>query len=600
MATYMSNWENYAGFVLGIQGKIEPKLYINAALAGFLGLKEIREFSPFELFPPELNPDWEGLKVQALQSRMPLAAQFRLRDSRGTDAVFDGMLSSLDPAGDIYMIHLTALDQPRSVHENGDSRFEAVFELGGLAMATCSVEGGFMRVNESLVNLLGYSEEELGKMRLASLLKEEHADLKAGLAAMQAGQVLQFRLRAWLKTRAGSMVPCEMHLCLVSDTDVDSREILLAIQDLSESMEFSKALQRSESRFRVLFEKAPFPIGIRDFESDTLVDANQALREMFGGARQSAIGMHRSQYIVSENVEAENRLIRDLKDRKIDSYQMEKIYRKGDGTLWTGIMTRSLLNMEDKPYAVVYVNDITEFREQEAVMATQNEQLKQINDRLDRFAYSANHELRAPLTSILGLISLVQAENSDPLIENYLSLQVQSVSKLDVLLRQIVAHSENNNSEIVVEQVDLGGIVDQLYAELGTCKRSLKVERTSECSEDAIFSSDPSRIQTIMRHLLQNAFAYLDESKGEACVKTQILHRADAVEIHVEDNGIGIATEFQDRVFEMFFRGTVRSQGAGMGLFIAHEVVKKLGGEISLHSEPNKGTTFIVELPNMA
>jgi hypothetical protein len=74
----------------------------------------------------------------------------------------------------------------------------------------------------------------------------------------------------------------------------------------------------------------------------------------------------------------------------------------------------------------------------------------------------------------------------------------------------------------------------------------------------------------------------------------------EGVQITVADNGIGILGELKDKVFNMFFRGSVRSEGAGLGLYIVREMVSKLRGTIVLDSEPGTGTSVTVDLPNLA
>ena len=184
-------------------------------------------------------------------------------------------------------------------------------------------------------------------------------------------------------------------------------------------------------------------------------------------------------------------------------------------------------------------------------------------------------------------------------IESYLRLQEQSVQKLDGYLRNIVFHSDNNNSDLAVTPIDLKEMVQELYAELEHNIPEFKLEKEMQMKVAGPFYSDPTRIRTVMLHLLANAWHFSDPTKENPLVRTHITPGATGIEIRVEDNGIGIEPEIRPQIFDMLFRGSVRSRGAGMGLFIVQEVVRKLGGTIQLQSQVGQGSVFIVELPSL-
>ncbi len=100
----------------------------------------------------------------------------------------------------------------------------------------------------------------------------------------------------------------------------------------------------------------------------------------------------------------------------------------------------------------------------------------------------------------------------------------------------------------------------------------------------------------MLSNLISNAIKYRDVSKAENYIKIRFNKNGKATIIEVEDNGIGIPEEYHQKIFDMFFRGTTRSEGSGLGLFIVKDIVEKLKGEITLHSEGS--TKFTVLLPH--
>ena len=113
-----------------------------------------------------------------------------------------------------------------------------------------------------------------------------------------------------------------------------------------------------------------------------------------------------------------------------------------------------------------------------------------------------------------------------------------------------------------------------------------------------ILIGDPVRLNQILINLISNALKF---TKNGAVSITADLKKVDGniyfIEFKVKDNGIGIDERYQDKVFEMYYRATERSQGSGLGLFIVKEIIHKLGGEISIQSIRGKGTEFFIELP---
>src|SRR5690606_35670453 len=115
---------------------------------------------------------------------------------------------------------------------------------------------------------------------------------------------------------------------------------------------------------------------------------------------------------------------------------------------------------------------------------------------------------------------------------------------------------------------------------------------------DVAFYSDEYRLTVIMNNLISNAINYQDRGKASSILNISVLVNKERALVGVEDNGIGIAREFLPKIFNMFFRGTVKSKGAGLGLYIVKETVNKLNGRVKVDSEYGKGTLVELILPN--
>ena len=125
------------------------------------------------------------------------------------------------------------------------------------------------------------------------------------------------------------------------------------------------------------------------------------------------------------------------------------------------------------------------------------------------------------------------------------------------------------------------------------------ITKSVEVSDTTGFFTDAYRLSVIVNNLVSNAIKYRDGSKDESVLLVNASFSPPELRLTVRDNGIGIPPEYMPRIFEMFFRATERSEGAGLGLYIVKETVEKLRGQIEVESEVGNYTTFTVTLHNL-
>jgi signal transduction histidine kinase len=226
-----------------------------------------------------------------------------------------------------------------------------------------------------------------------------------------------------------------------------------------------------------------------------------------------------------------------------------------------------------------------------------NSELEKINFELDRFVYSASHDLRSPLTSVLGLLYLLREELEEGDQLKYVALMEESILKLDNTIRDIVAYSRNNRTEIVLDSINLPAVIAEIAANLNYLESDeLKLSEIVFLDVSSSFISDKSRIQVILTNLIANSIKYRHVSKK---LSIHISARQDEnhLVLKVADNGMGINDTHIGKIFNMFYRTNEQSTGSGLGLYIVREMVKKLDGFIEVSSRINEGTEFTITLP---
>ncbi len=232
-------------------------------------------------------------------------------------------------------------------------------------------------------------------------------------------------------------------------------------------------------------------------------------------------------------------------------------------------------------------------------LSLRNEKLKRSNEDLDSFVYRVSHDLRAPLTSIMGVINVVKTESDASKLKGYMKYQEQSVKKLDELIQDVLDISRNAKLNVVIEPILLKNFIQDCVDSFSYMEDFSKLIITVDIPEELVLYSDSRRLKFIFNNLISNAIRYYDPTKEKSflmiCTENQA---TETISILFDDNGIGIHEDHLEKVFDMFYRGTYEKTGSGLGLFIVKDSIEKLSGSISLHSVYSKGTRVLTSIPN--
>lgn len=235
--------------------------------------------------------------------------------------------------------------------------------------------------------------------------------------------------------------------------------------------------------------------------------------------------------------------------------------------------------------------DIHERKMAEEKVLQQNELLAKANKELDYFVYSVSHDLRAPLSSILGLTSIYPMSKTQGEKDEIVKMISDRANVLDDFIREVLDYSRNSRLDLKLQPVLLWQLVDELLAGLAHMEGYRSINIRMEIPSDLTVVTDPERLKVILSNLLTNAIHYSDKGKA-----SYILIRAFRGEkewtMEVEDNGIGIRSEHLPKIFDMFYKAHDTSKGSGLGLYIANEASHRLKGRLEVSSVYAQGTTF--------
>ncbi len=261
---------------------------------------------------------------------------------------------------------------------------------------------------------------------------------------------------------------------------------------------------------------------------------------------------------------------------------------------WTNISTE--ISENDSIYWVL--KDISSVQKQKQELGHQRALLEKSKTEMDRIIYSASHDLRSPISSILGLLNLLGLAHTDQEKNEYMFMIQASVMKLDSLVQNLGRISKNNNEAVRDEKVDFDKLFDLVKNELSFHPNFQKINFEKSLAQNHIFYSDFKRIKLVLSNILKNCLDFIDLNKSQNFADVEFISSPEKVIMKIFDNGTGISKSNKDRVFDLFYRGSDRSRGSGIGLFESKEIVIKLGGKIKLNSEYTLGTSIEIEIPN--
>ncbi len=245
-------------------------------------------------------------------------------------------------------------------------------------------------------------------------------------------------------------------------------------------------------------------------------------------------------------------------------------------------------------YAIVTLMLGSEAYEEQ--ISRQVEDVKKLNKELDSFVYSASHDLKAPLASLRGLLSLAQQEKDASMVKLYFSKMEATITQSESFIKNITDYSKNVRTDLNPVAIELQPLIEDLFSNLSFVNghEDIKLHLQLECMT---IVADGNRMQAVLGNLLSNALKYSDPGKSERWIKITSREDGEKFYLTVEDNGIGVSPEHQPHLFEMFYRASEQSSGSGLGLYIVSESLQRMGASIKAESEPGKGTKFQVQIP---
>lgn len=479
-----------------------------------------------------------------------------------------------------------------------EQQLGAIFENAPMGIAMINTKGQFVRLNHAFCETFGYKRDELiGAEYQLITHNRDRALEKQKMQPLLSGRGESFQLEKRGTTKGGHVLYLYTKVSVLRGVDRKVVGLVQQVIDISDRKLAEEALRHKERLLQGITTNLRDGL-FRVSPDRGFLYANQYFANLFGyDSVQEVLNLPPERIDSFYPRQGDRR--RFLKELKRSGFikNEELLCVRKDGSRFWGLRNTSIAyDSEGNMYIDGAIIDITELKHYQELMEEKNKALEKTNMELDRFVYSASHDLRAPLTTIQGLLQLSKNSNLEDM-SRYLSMIDKTVQKLLGVINDVVNYSRNNRSRLKTEPVDLGQIVRQSFKALSFLPDAEVIEKHIEIS-NAPFYSDPERINIIVSNLLNNAIRYHRHQSGDAFINVKVKVNADQASITIEDNGQGIEKEHIDKVFDMFYRANENSTGSGLGLYIVKETVYRMQGRIDLQTKLGYGSTFKITLPN--
>ena len=231
------------------------------------------------------------------------------------------------------------------------------------------------------------------------------------------------------------------------------------------------------------------------------------------------------------------------------------------------------------------------------------EELSRSNEELDAFVYTVSHDLKAPLVSLQGFSSLMIADCGDQLDENgrmYIQRIQKNTERMGDLIENLLKLSRIGRIKGQEEPVDISGVVSDVADELAIQLQERGIALIVNDHMPTVLCHRTNMSQ-IFANLVGNANKYIGEDNENPIIEVGYSEQDSYYTFYVKDNGIGIAEEYHEKIFQILQRlNETEAEGAGMGLTIVKKIVEGFGGRIWLDSAKGKGTTMYFTVPKAA
>lgn len=475
--------------------------------------------------------------------------------------------------------------------------------------------GHIMTWNEGAKRINGYSSTEIIGKHFSTFYTAEDLESKKPERELKiAVQTGKYEEEGWRVRKDGSVFWSSVVITALFNDQNKHIGFSKVTRDLTDRKKNEEALRQSEERYRALVEQVTdYEICMLD-EKGRIISWNEGARKIKGYTTEEIIGKYFTIFYPQEDILNGKPAYELEVARQEGKYEEEGWRLRKDGSrFWASVVITAVYNSEGflLGYSKV-TRDLTEKKEAEKALRESSERYRRIadelritndelsaaNQELEQFTSIVSHDLQEPVRTIKSFLQLIEMKLNDGQINDlktYIGKSINAANRMRELIQNLLQYSQLGKVEVVKEKVNVKELLSEATQNLKTAIEKSKAKITINTDVDAI-EGDRVQLVQLIQNLLSNALKFTNEDHPQ--IKIESFRENGHVKFAVSDNGIGIAQNDLNKIFEIFRRLNTKREypGTGIGLAICKKIVDRHGGRIWPESTPGAGTTFYFTL----
>ena len=466
-------------------------------------------------------------------------------------------------------------------------------------LVTISSEGKITDVNLATEAATGVSREELIGSDFCDYFTEPEKARQGYQQAFEQGTVRDYPLV--IRHTSGRTREVLYNASVYRDESGEVQGVFAAARDITERKRFEEELRMGRERLALALKAGHS--GTFEWEIQNNINRwSPEIEELYGVPTGQFGGTYENweSLVLPEDLEIARTAIREsLASGDFNSEW--RIRRQNDGEVrCMGARAKVLFDESGRPARMIGTNtDITERKRAEEALEQKAAELARSNEELAQFAYVASHDLQEPLRKIVAFGDRLAAHSAPELDEqgrDYLERMQNAAKRMAQLIESLLELSRVTTKGAEFAVVDLNAVLSEVLTDL-----EVRIQQTQgrvEVGALPTVMADRSQMRQLFQNLIGNALKFHREDVPPV-IQISGQQKRGAWEIHVTDNGIGFDEKYTDRIFRPFQRlhGKNVFEGSGMGLAICSKIMARHAGQITAHSQPGKGSDFVLTLP---
>jgi len=480
--------------------------------------------------------------------------------------------------------------------DDRSSWFERIFDAAPEAVIATDTETKVRLWNPAAKAMYGWNPSEVIGVPLIDLIAAETSVPQCRAAAVEVLAGARWSGEILSRGKSGNAFLVSATFAPLLDPLQHISGALLTLRDISEQKRAEDALCESGELFRKAFDTEVVAIAISRRRDGMYLEANPGFAKATGYSREEIVG-HTSRELAFLSPSQRQALVTNL-ERHGRLHNQELTYSTKQGEWRTILFSIGPIRVRHEPCLLATMVDITQRKRAEEERNALIQKLEAKNAEQERFLYTVSHDLKTPLISIMGFLALLERDvlgGTEEQVKFDIGRIGHAAEKMHDLLGDLLEYARIGRLVNEPEEVSLGALAREAAETLGD-RLQLRGVRVSVDPHLPHVTVDRPRMAEAMQNLIENAVKYMGD-QPEPRVEIGMRYDNHRRVFFVRDNGIGIDSHYQEKIFGLFEKLNPAAEGTGVGLTIVKRIIEAHGGSIWVESEGvGKGSTFCFTL----